>query len=182
MVVRLTLICQGASAGTRTGAFPADEGLDAAGLRAAEAGAGVARRVDVAWVGPGRAARETAGALRITAQETAALREIDYGRWAGLGMEAVDPARVVAWMEDPAVAPHGGESISEAIARMGDWMAGLGEGRVLAVVPVSLARAAVVIALGAPVEAFWRVDVAPLGRVVLSGAGSGWNLQELGRL
>lgn len=181
MAVRLTLICQGASAATRTGAFPADEGLDAAGLRAVTGMIGTVRRVDAAWTGPGRAARETAEALGVEALVSTDLREIDYGVWAGRSTEELNPEQVVAWMGDPSAAPHGGESIAQAVARMEAWMMGLEQGRVLAVVPVSLARAAVVIALGAPVGAFWRVDVAPLGRVVLSGLGGRWNLQALER-
>ncbi len=180
MAIRLTLICQGASAATRTGAFPADEGLDAAGLAAVGAARAV-RQVDAAWMGPGRAARETAEALGIEALVSGDLREIDYGAWTGRSVTELDAGEVAAWMGDPAVAPHGGESIAQAVARMKRWMMGLEEGRVLAVVPVSLARAAVVIALDAPVEAFWRVDVAPLGRVVLSRMGGRWNLQGLER-
>lgn len=182
MAVRLRLICQGASAATRTGAFPSDEGLDAAGLRAVTAVAGTVRRVDAAWMGPGRAARETAAALGIEAVASAGLREIDYGAWAGRSIEELDPGEVAAWMGDSGATPHGGESIAQAVARMQGWMTALEGARVLAVVPASLARAAVVIALGAPIGAFWRVDVAPLGRVVLSGLGGRWNLQGLERL
>ena len=132
-------------------------------------------------MGPGQAARETAGALGIEALVTAELREIGYGAWAGRSIEELGPEAVAAWMGDPGATPHGGESVAEAVARMEVWMAGLAAGRVLAVVPASLARAAVVVALGASAGAFWRVDVAPLGRVVLSGLGGRWNLQGLDR-
>ena len=181
MSVRLTLICQGASAATRANAFPADEGLDAPGAAAAARLAGAVRRVDAAWCGPGRAARETAAAAGIPAREDLRLREIDYGRWAGQGLDAVDPAALGDWLGDPAAAPHGGESIEHAVARMAAWMAGLAAGRVLAVVPPSLARAAVVTALRAPLAAFWRIDAMPLGRLVLSGRGGVWSLQSLER-
>ncbi|MDP9096226.1 MAG: histidine phosphatase family protein [Pseudomonadota bacterium] len=185
MSIHLTLICQGASAATRGAMFPADEGLDAAGLRAAQMRAGTLRRVGAVWAGPGRAARETVAALGLDAREAAGLTDIEYGRWAGRRMDevsAADPAGFALWLADPAAAPHGGSSIAECVARMVAWMTALEDGRVLAVVPGSLARAAVVVALGAPASAFWRVDVAPLGRVVLSGRGLMWKLQSLGRL
>ncbi|MFC7642844.1 hypothetical protein ACFQX6_19370 [Streptosporangium lutulentum] len=42
--------------------------------------------------------------------------------------------------------------------------------------PPPVIRAAVVHALGAPAAAFWRIDVAPLARVALTGRGGRWQL------
>lgn len=49
-------------------------------------------------------------------------------------------------------------------------------GRLLAVVEPAVVRAALLHALGLPMETFWRLDVAPLTLTELSGRSGRWNL------
>ena len=70
-----------------------------------------------------------------------------------------------AWMTDPDAAPHGGESLRAFAARVGGLArraGGAPTARAVAITHGGVVKAAVVHALGAPLEAFWRVDVAPL--------------------
>ena len=185
MSIQLTLFSQAATSATRLGAFAADDPLDAAGLEAARRAAGTIRRVDAAWSSPAQAARETAAALGLTAREEPALREIDYGGWAGRSMDEVgqmNPEGFAAWLSDPFLAPHGGESIDRAVARTAQWMSLLDQeaGRVVAVTHASIIRAAIVTALDAPLTAFWRIDVAPLCRASLQRRGRVWTLRWVG--
>ena len=185
MSIQLTLVSQAATSATRLAAFATDDPLDAAGLEAAQLVARTIRRVDAAWSSPAQAARETAAALGLTAREEPALREIDYGDWAGRTMDEVgqtDPAGFAAWLADPFSAPHGGESIDSAVARTAQWMGSLDQeaARVVAVSHASIIRAAIVSALDAPLTAFWRIDVPPLCRASLQQRGRAWTLRWVG--
>ena len=185
MSIQLTLFSQAATSATRLAAFAADDPLDAAGLAAAQLAAASIRRVDAAWSSPAQAARETAAALGLQAREDPALREIDYGDWAGRAMDDVgetDPAAFAAWLSDPFLAPHGGESIDRAVARTAQWMGSLDQeaARVVAVTHASIIRAAIVTALDAPLSAFWRIDVPPLCRASLQRRGRVWTLRWVG--
>ncbi|MFD8061247.1 histidine phosphatase family protein [Streptomyces cyaneofuscatus] len=121
---------------------------------------------------------------------------------------AAEPDAVAAWIGDPSAAPHGGESLRGLVERVGGWLDGAGAGpgdtrgdggktgaadqrdagdapdatdrSVLAVAEPAVVRAAVVHALALPVEAFWRLDVAPLVLTELSGRSRRWNVR-LGR-
>ncbi|MFF4418277.1 histidine phosphatase family protein [Streptosporangium sp. NPDC001559] len=177
-VARLLLVCHASTRATARAAFPGDEPLDGNGLRRAQA---LAPRI-----GPGRAVRgaelrcaQTAGALGLRAGPEPSLADCDYGRWRGMTLaevEAADPGGLAAWLTDPAAAPHGGEPITGLVGRVADWLAALGPGRTVAVTHAPVIRAAVVHALGAPAHAFWRVDVAPLALVTLTGRGGRWRL------
>lgn len=187
MTVRLTLICHGATAATRAGAFPTGGEPLEPRARAAIAALGPFRgRVDRAVTSPAVAAFQTAAALGLEAVPDPALRDLGHGAWAGLTLEAVAaraPDALARRLADPAAAPHGGEPVADLLERVGRWLDGLaGEGgsvRVVAVTHAAVIRAAVVRALGAPPDAFGRVDVAPLGRAVLSRSGPDWRLQRL---
>ncbi|NEB75543.1 histidine phosphatase family protein, partial [Streptomyces sp. SID14478] len=76
----------------------------------------------------------------------------------------------------------GGESVTQVCARVAGWLDGVpgGAGRLVAVVEPDVVRAAVVHATGAPLAAFWRLDVAPLTVTELSGRLGRWNVR-LGR-
>ena len=186
MSIQLTLFSQAATAATRRAAFAADDALDAAGSAAAHEAAGSIRRVDAAWSSPAQAARATAVALGLTALAEPALRDIDYGDWAGRTMDDIgqsDPAGLAAWVTDPFLAPHGGESIDSAVARTAQWMGSLDQeagARVVAITHASIVRAAIVTALGAPLAAFWRIDVPPLCRASLQRQGQMWTLRWVG--
>jgi broad specificity phosphatase PhoE len=114
------------------------------------------------------------------------LRGCDFGSWSGRALAEVgtaEPAAVTAWLSDPSASLHGGESLRQLIVRTGaavdnqPWPDGLS----IAVVTPLVARAIAVHALGAPAEAIFRMDVGPLGRVIISRAAAGWRLQALDR-
>ena len=179
---RLTLIRHAPSAATRRSAFPVDEPLDARALEEARALAPRLERADVAWTGPAARARQTAEALGLDATVAPELDECDFGAWGGrtlAELDAEDPIAVAAWIEDPAAAPHGGESLLAILERVRGWLdARAGDGsRVAAVTHAGVIRAALVCALDAPVVAFWRFDVAPLSRTVLHAHDGRWTVR-----
>jgi broad specificity phosphatase PhoE len=181
---RLTLIRHAPSAATRRSAFPLDEPPDARGLDEARGLAARVGRFDAAWSGPGLRARETAEALGLDATVAPELDECDFGAWRGrtlAELHAEDPAAVAAWMEDPAAAPHGGESLLALLERVGGWLsARAGDGsRTVAVTHAGVIRAAVVCALDAPPLAFWRLDVAPLSLTVLHAHEGRWTVRAV---
>jgi broad specificity phosphatase PhoE len=187
MTARLDIMAHGASAATREARFPNDEALEASAIRALEALRSRLRRYDRVLTAPAHAARETAAALSLDSNVETALRDCDYGRWRGLALEDValrEPNGFAAWLGDPAAAPHGGESLAGLIERIGVWLAqslGRDDGT-LAITHASVVRAAIVGALGAGSSAFWRIDVAPVWLVRLSGHDGRWNLAALGPL
>jgi broad specificity phosphatase PhoE len=181
---RLTLIRHAPSAATRRSAFPVDEPLDARALEEARALAPRLERADVAWTGPAARARQTAEALGLDATVASELDECDFGAWGGrtlAELDAEDPIAVAAWIEDPAAAPHGGESLLAVLDRVGGWLdARVRDGsRVAAVTHAGVIRAALVCALDAPVVAFWRFDVAPLSRTVLHAHDGRWTVRAV---
>jgi broad specificity phosphatase PhoE len=182
--VILTLICHAATAATRDAAFPLDEPLEPQGQAKAAALAATVRRLDAAWTSPARRAVETAAALQIEAAVDPALRDTDYGSWAGRRLDdvaAADPTGVAAWMSDTAAAPHGGDSVDDLFQRIAPWMESIGsqDGRIVAVTHASVMRATIILALGAPSLSFWRIDVGPLARVRLRGQSGRWTLLSL---
>jgi broad specificity phosphatase PhoE len=185
MPTRLTLICHGATAATRSGAFPADEPLEERALARAAALQPMLRRGDRAWASPALRARQTTAALGLDAVEEPALRDADHGRWTGRRLEdvqAAEPQAVIAWLSDPDAAPHGGESLSEVLRRAAAWLdarAGDG-GHGVAVTHAAVIRAAILHVLEAPASAFWRLDVAPLGVTELSHDGRRWTWRASG--
>ena len=141
------------------------------------------------WVcGPEPACLATAAGLGAAGGELAldGLAGCDFGQWQGRSLAEVaesDPTGVERWTRDPDARPHDGETLTEMVTRVGaqlaetDWPAG---GSAAVVTPL-VARAAAVWALQADPAVIFRIDVAPLGAVALSGASARWRLQELTR-
>jgi broad specificity phosphatase PhoE len=177
---RLTLVAHAPTAGTRDLVFG-----DRTELADANAIAPLTERV-VGWgSGPEPACVATARALGAEPEIISGLAGPDLGRWSGRTLQevgAAEPEALGAWLRDPDVAPHGGESLTELIRRVGACCDGLewAQGRTVVVVTSLVARAAAVHALGAGPEVIFRMDLAPLGRVGLSRVGQGWRLQQLG--
>lgn len=181
---RLVLVRHARTSAVLRAAFPVDEPLDEAGRAAAAALAG-------SFPGdllssPLRRARETCAAVAPGAPvaEDEALRECDFGTWAGRSLADVhadDPAGVEAWMTDIDASPHGGESLRAFAARVGTWLDGQAalDGRAVAVTHGGVVKAAVVHAMGAPVEACWRVDVAPLRATELHAHDGRWTVSRV---
>jgi broad specificity phosphatase PhoE len=156
--------------------------LDARALDEARALRPRLDRADVAWTGPAARARQTAEALGLDATLAPELDECDFGAWRGrtlAELDAEDPVAVAAWIEDPAAAPHGGESLLALLDRVRGWLdAHAGDGsRVVAVTHAGVIRAGLVSVLDAPVQAFWRFDVAPLSRTVLHAHDGRWTVR-----
>jgi broad specificity phosphatase PhoE len=182
----VTLISHAATEAQRRAAFPLDEPV----LEPE-----VARITALRWVAPRtqqttprilsapeRRAQETAQALGLSAVIAPELRDCDYGQWRGLDLaqlQADDPDGVAAWLADPHATPHGGESIVNLIGRVGRWLDEQSDaGYTLAVTHPAVIRSAVVHALRAPAEAFWRIDIAPLSLTDLRFNGKAWTLRS----
>ena len=174
-VVRLTLLAHASTEAQRAVRFPADEPLSQRGRR--ELGRAAAPVADRVVVAPERRTTETAAALGATAGVDPALRDLDYGDWAGLAMDEVPAAGLHEWLTDPHAAPHGGESVAALGDRVAGWLDELAPGRVVAVTHPAVIRAATGYALGAGPRSFWRIDVRPLARVRLHGRSGRWSLR-----
>jgi broad specificity phosphatase PhoE len=182
---RLILVRHASTEAVRRGAFPLDEPLDGHGAADAAAASAALPRVNEAWCGPSTRTRQTAHALGLDARVDAALDECDFGHWSGrllADLHAENPDAVAAWMGDPTAAPHGGESIVDLLDRVSAWLSARAgrDGRTLAVTHAGFIRAAIVVALGAPAQAFWRVDIAPLSQTVLHERDGHWTLRRMG--
>jgi broad specificity phosphatase PhoE len=183
MLVRLTMICGGATPATRKGAFPLDEGLEPRSL--ALAGTMVPRRADRILTSPALRARQIAEAMGIKPSVEPLLAEQDFGHWAGKSFDAVqalNPEGVAAWLGDADAAPHGGESLADVAKRVSGLMDRLIQtsGHTIAVTHAGVIRTAIVHVLGAPLSACRRIDVEPLSLTELRSDGHRWMLRSSG--
>lgn len=158
---------------TRAFAFPRDESLDERG-RAAAARLKLPRSALLS--SPAKRCLQTAEAAGLDVDAVdARLNECEFGSWGGQRLAEIDPGD---WMTDPDATPHGGESLRAFAARVAEWLdeqAAL-DGTATAITHGGVVKAAVVHALHAPLEAFWRVDVAPLSVTELHSHGGRWTL------
>ncbi|MGX5848509.1 histidine phosphatase family protein [Mesorhizobium sp. PL10] len=183
MLVRLTMICSGATPATRKGSFPLDEALDPRSL--ALAATMTLRRADRVWTSPARRARQTAEAMALKPSVEPLLAEQDFGRWVSKSfaeVQALDPNGVAAWLSDAEAAPHGGESLADVARRASRLVDGLIQtsGHTVAVTHASVIRAAIVLVLGAPLSACRRIDVEPLSLTDFRSDGHRWMLRSTG--
>ncbi|MEY2228488.1 bifunctional RNase H/acid phosphatase [Streptomyces sp. BF23-19] len=157
-----------------SGSGGSDPELSPAGLRQATAVAeALAARGTIQTVisSPLRRCRETAQAvadrlgLTVTVEE--GLREVDFGAWEGLTFAEVQqrfPDDLQAWLDSPKAAPTGGgESFLSATRRISatrDRLLSAYAGRtVLLVTHVTPVKILVRLALGAPPEALFRMEL-----------------------
>ncbi len=135
-------------------------------------------RVDAVVASPLRRAQATAAvcarALGLPVSTVADLRETDFGDWEGLTFaeaRARGPAELQAWLDDPAVAPPGGESFLDTQHRVLPALAGLlaawPGATVLVVTHVTPVKLAVRDALLAPMAALYRLHLDTCGLSVL---------------
>lgn len=182
MTIRLTLLCATAHA-EREVRFGEDTPLDEQALGRGRRIAGSLPAAEVWRTAPSLRCRQTVRALgRDVVAVEPVLRDMDMGSWQGRTLDEVaagDGADLAAWMSDPEAAPHGGESVAQLCRRAAAWLDGLpaDTGRVLAVVEQAVARAALLHAVGAPAQSFWRVDVPPLSAFQITGRSGRWNLR-----
>ncbi len=176
-MTRLHMIAHASTDAVAEARFPLDEPLSARGLR--ELADAAMPPADLLLAAPEIRTRATADALGLAYTVEASLREIDYADWAGRTMDRIDEPALAAWLTDPAAAPHGGESLRRLLHRVGAWLDSIARrgDRVAAVTHQSVVRAALVHALGAPADAFWRIDVRPLGGVRMTARGDRWSVR-----
>ncbi|MGW0247210.1 histidine phosphatase family protein [Nocardia goodfellowii] len=189
----LLLVRHGATALTAERRLSGNGGSDPAlsdiGRRQAEA---VARRlaehgtVQVVVSSPLRRCRETAATvarrLRLEVGVDDALREADFGVWEGLTFTEVrerHPDELAAWRESPTAVPGGtGEPLDAVTRRVTlyrDKLLARYAGRtVLVVSHVAPLRTLVRLALGAPPESLFRMELAAasVSAVVYAGDGN----------
>jgi broad specificity phosphatase PhoE len=181
MTTRITLLCQPSTAALRAGRFPADEPADSGrddDLASLAAGLG---KPDLVLCSPSRCAVDTAGVLGLSPTIAADLHEVDYGRWAGLSLKQIaveEPDAIAAWLADPEMTAHGGESLRAAVERVGRWIDQYAwpAGHALVIAPASVVKAVVLHVLTAPVSAHSHLDIVPLGTIALSRQQGKWRL------
>jgi broad specificity phosphatase PhoE len=162
------------------GRFPTDEPLSALGRRQAD-GIGGVDAVDAAVCAPEARCRQTADVLGLAAEFEPQLADLDCGTWRGLALDAVPPAELAVWLTDPAQAPHGGESVVQLVERVRGWLATVTERRrLVAVTHPGVIRAAILVALDAPPNSFWRIDIGPASQTVMHRRGQSWTLRSTG--
>jgi broad specificity phosphatase PhoE len=184
---RLLLVRHAPTDATRQSAFPRDEPLDERARQQAARLAGRLPRSCEAVSSPALRCRETASAAGLDPTPDPALAECDFGAWAGRSLadvDAADPAAARAWMTDPDSAPHGGESLTDFARRVAGWLDGQAQrtGNAVAVTHAGVVKGALVHALGAPIESFWRIDVAPLAITELHGHDGRWTISRVNHL
>ena len=155
---RLLLVRHAATAATRAAAFPAaDDTLDAPALAAAAAlRPALPARCD-AISSPAARCRQTATAAGLDARADERLAECDFGAWSSRTLAEVtadEPDAVARWLDDQARC----------------------EGAAVAITHGGVIKAALVRALGAPLDAFWRIDVAPLAITELHAHDGRWTV------
>ncbi|HEY1731252.1 MAG TPA: histidine phosphatase family protein [Terriglobales bacterium] len=184
MATRLTLISHAATQAQRRAAFPLDEPLEERETAKIAALGWKAPRAQRVLAAPERRTQETAHALGLPVAIAAELRDCDYGEWQGRELselQSLDPEGFVAWLTDPLANPHGGESIVSLIDRVARWMNGEMEtAHTIAVTHPPVIRSAIVHALQAPPQSFFRIDVAPLSITDLRFNGKAWTLRSTG--
>jgi broad specificity phosphatase PhoE len=178
---RLTLIAHAKTQARKGARFALDEPLEMPWQQAQLSQAQRFKRAPRLLCGPELRTRQTARLFGEYPQVEEALRDCDFGRWRGLGLDEVqlaEPNTLQAWLGDATAAPHGGESIAQVCERVGQWLQSLEQtpGHVLAVTHPFVIRAALLHVLQAPLAMFNRIDVEPLSATELRFNGV-WRLR-----
>jgi probable phosphoglycerate mutase len=153
----------------------ADPGLTETGRDQAKRAAEWVREhevVDAIYASPLRRTQETAGAVADALGLSVALEpgvaEVAFGDWDGHTFKEIFeqwPNEVQSWLDSPAVPPPNGESMEATRARTltarDRLVAAHPEQTVVVVSHVTPIKLLVAEALGAPIEAIYRMDLAP---------------------
>lgn len=140
---------------------------------------------DRAWTSPALRARQTADALGLKAIVTPALKEQDFGAWAGRTFDDIQntqPDAARAWLVDPDAIPPNGESFHDVATRVASLFDGLvaEPGHTIAITHPAVVRAAILHVLKAPLAGFRFIDVEPLSLADFRSDGSRWVLRASG--
>lgn len=107
-------------------------------------------------------------------------RETDFGVWDGLTWDeaaAQYPEEISAWLGQPQISAPGGESYVATHERVGEAVRDLLHGypgrRIVVVTHVTPVKSAVVHAVGAPLDAFFRMEVRPCSLTTLAWFADG---------
>lgn len=181
---RMTWISHAATIALRRRSFPNDETIDDKGLKAARSLSAALVGADKIWTSPELRTRQTAEALGLLARTAPELRDCDFGRWVGLSFDAVateEPDAVENWLRNPAAAPHGGESLHTFVGRIAEWLdeQAAETGHTIVVTHPAVIRAALLHALEASEQTFWRIDISPLSRTVLTRTQGAWRVRAI---
>lgn len=186
MAFRLTLLsCAGTCTAREGGFADPDEPLDEGGARLARTfRLSVAAPASIA-MSPAQAARQTIALMGLVGEIAPALADIDHGTWRGRSFEDVqraEPERFSAWLASPEEGAPGGEPMDAVRQRVAAWLGKLAAegGHAVAVTHPMIIRAILCETVGMPAGVAQRIDIAPLGCVVLS-RNRAWRLQELTR-
>jgi broad specificity phosphatase PhoE len=179
---RLTLISHAATQAQRRAAFPLNEPLDNTELPKTASLNWHPPRAQQIYVAPEQRTQQTAQALALSAITSADLRDCDYGIWQGrtlTDLQSESPESIAEWLTDPTATPHNGESITGLISRTATWLDTLRDsGHTIAVTHPAIIRSAIIHALNAPAQSFWRIDIAPLTVTDLRHNGRVWTLRS----
>lgn len=169
---------------TRAAAFPLDEPLDRRAIAQASGLASVVPSRAETLSSPALRCMQTARAAGLDPRPEPELAECDFGSWAGRSLAEVhadDPEGAKAWMKDADARPHDGESLTTFAARVARWLdaQARGDGWMLAITHAGVVKAALVHALGAPLDAFWRIDADPLSITELHAHDGRWTVSRV---
>lgn len=180
-IVRLTLVSHAMTDAMAAGRFPSDEPLNAMGRRRVGAAINFGAAPFTAVSGPEQRCLQTAQLCGLDPAVDPRLADIDCRRWRGKLLSDVDSADVAVWLAEPTSAPHGGESVVDLMDRVSGWLESLSDSgsRTIAVTHPAVVRAAILLALDAPVKSFWRIDIGPVSRTEMHHRGGGWTLRSL---
>jgi broad specificity phosphatase PhoE/ribonuclease HI len=128
---------------------------------------------------PVRRTRETAEILAqffdLAIEEEPGIAEMEFGTWDGMSFTEVhekSPDEMSSWLGDLESAPHGGESFRAVEKRVLEGrdriVASYAEQTVVAVSHVTPIKTLVADALGAPLDAVYRMELAPASVTVIS--------------
>lgn len=186
-VLRLSLVSHGMTDAMAAGRFPADEPLNALGRRQCASLAEQTLRSptrrgvgDLSVCSPEDRTRQTAELLGLDTHVEPRLSDLNYGKWRGKALTEVPPEELRSFLIDSGQSPQDGESVAALIERVRAWLDDVSQtrGRATAVVHPSTVRAAILVALDAPPNSFWRIDVEPVSRTVLHFRDQRWTLRS----
>lgn len=179
--MRIVLLCHAATSATRSAAFAGDESLEPVECARTGALAGSLPRFDQAFRAPSTRCGQSADALGVDAPPQDALAGCDFGTWTGRTLDdvlATTPDALSTWLSDPSATPHGGESLTVLVERVGRWLDTRGDARaILVIADPTVIRAALVHAVDAHPRTIWRFDVTPLSQVTLTGNAGRWSVR-----
>ncbi|OIV36349.1 histidine phosphatase family protein [Mangrovactinospora gilvigrisea] len=184
-MLRISLVAAARCSSVLDERFDDDRPLDRASVQEVERAAPRLRWLsafELRYCSPSPRARGTGELLGLTPLAQPGLRDCEMGRWRGARLDQVmasEPQAVAAWLDNPVVTPHSGESLLAFIARVGEWLDTRPEdgSRIVAVADPGVVRAAAVYALNAPPPTYWRIDAQPLSLTTVTRRPEGWALE-----